>query len=408
MRFLLFFISCFLFSCQASRQQPLAFSEPASVSNPSALYLTWFEDPSTTMVLRSLSQEKESDIYYQLDGEASYKKEKASSKIFANSSYYLHTVHLKGLKEGAKYYFGFQPDAMNRYFCTLPSQIEKDLRFIVGGDMYHDQKHLIEGNQQAAKQNPDFVILGGDLAYSWSKRAKKTKEEDFQRWFDWLELWNKHMRGSDGRAFPLMTVIGNHEVIGKYRQRPIQAKGFYTLFMKQQKRAYQNFDVGKDLTFILLDSDHTALVEGAQRSWLEKILHEKAEVPFCFAVYHVPAYPSYRAFTNKRSQKIRKQWVPLFEKYAINAAFEHHDHSYKRSYPLFEGKVDLKKGITYIGDGGWGSTPKTKYASSRWYLEKAQITRNFVLVDLNKQGATFKAFDAQGNVIDQFFIKART
>ncbi|EPR65884.1 hypothetical protein ADICYQ_5029 [Cyclobacterium qasimii M12-11B] len=52
------------------------------------------------------------------------------------------------------------------------------------------------------------------------------------------------------------------------------------------------------------------------------------------AVYHVPAYPSARAFTGTTQTMIREHWVPLFEKSSIQLVFENHDHAYKRTYPI--------------------------------------------------------------------------
>lgn len=382
------------------------FSDPGTPTSPPGLYLTWFDDPSTTMVLRAISHEKKLDIYYQREGDAVLRHQGSKRKPLAGSDYFLHTFNLKDLKSDSKYQIGFAKDSLDFYFRTLAKNYKDGLRFIIGGDMYHDKEHLIVGNRLAAQQNPDFVVLGGDLAYSLSKRGKKISVEDMQRWLDWLELWKAHMKGSDGRVFPLLAVIGNHEVIGKYRQRPANARGFYSLFMDNSKRSYRSIDMADGLSFVLLDSDHSALVEGAQEKWLEKTLKQKADYPYCFAVYHVPAYPSFRALKNKRSSKIRKHWVPLFDKYAINAAFEHHDHNYKRSYPLLGGKID-PKGVLYIGDGGWGSSQKSGTAPARWYIEKSQAIRNFVVIDLDEKAANVKAIGHEGQVIDEFSIMPR-
>jgi hypothetical protein len=71
----------------------------------------------------------------------------------------------------------------------------------------------------------------------------------------------------------------------------------------------------------------------------------------------VPAYPSVRK-DEGTTLEIRQHWVPLFEKAGVSAAFEHHDHAYKRTHPLLGGKVQdaPAKGVTYLGDGAWGAS----------------------------------------------------
>ena len=107
-----------------------------------------------------------------------------------------------------------------------------------------------------------------------------------------------------------------------------------------------------------MDSGHTHPINGAQTEWLAGVLEARQLVPHKFALYHVPAYPSSRPFNYGISKQIRKNWVPLFDKYKLTAAFENHDHDYKRTHPLLEGKT-APKGVIYLGDGAWGvETPR--------------------------------------------------
>lgn len=79
------------------------------------------------------------------------------------------------------------------------------------------------------------------------------------------------------------------------------------------------------------------------------------QIPHVFPVYHVPAFPSVRSFSNQTSAAIRRNWVPLFERFGIKVAFEHHDHAYKRTVPIREEAIDPERGIVYFGDGAWGA-----------------------------------------------------
>jgi hypothetical protein len=60
-------------------------------------------------------------------------------------------------------------------------------------------------------------------------------------------------------------------------------------------------------------------------------------VPHLFPVYHVPGYPSVRAFDGATSAQVREHWAPLFERAGVRVAFENHDHAYKRTHPIRAG-----------------------------------------------------------------------
>ena len=116
---------------------------------------------------------------------------------------------------------------------------------------------------------------------------------------------------------------------------------------------YNSLDFGSFLSLILLDSGHANPIEGAQTQWLNNVLEKRQNILHRFAFYHVPAYPCVRSYRTKQSVLIRKTWIPLFEKWGIQVAFEHHDHAYKRTYPLLKNRIQ-PHGIIYLGDGGWG------------------------------------------------------
>ena len=63
----------------------------------------------------------------------------------------------------------------------------------------------------------------------------------------------------------------------------------------------------------------------------------------------------------------RKHWCPLFERYNVDAVFEHHDHAFKRTHPLLDGRVN-ERGIVYLGDGSWGRIRKPFSPATRPYL----------------------------------------
>src|SRR5690606_2741908 len=117
---------------------------------------------------------------------------------------------------------------------------------------------------------------------------------------------------------------------------------------------------------------HTTPIPGEQTDWLEKTLREREEFPTLYVHYHVPAYPSFRSFDGGASPLVRQHWIPLFERYNVDAVMEHHDHTYKRTHPMLDGLKNAN-GIPYLGDGSWGKIrPVKPPAKDHPYLAVAQ------------------------------------
>ncbi len=203
---------------------------------------------------------------------------------------------------------------------------------------------------------------------------------------------------SDGRLIPVLVTIGNHEVRGGFGQHPKKAPFFYSLFATPGHRGYNVLDFGRYMSLILLDSKHTHPVAGEQTDWLTRTLADRQDVPHVFAVYHVPAYPSVYHFNNWVSVKIREHWVPLFEQFGLNVAFEHHDHAYKRTHPIRADRVD-PQGVLYLGGGAWAVMPR-KPRKDR-YLAKIASKRHFILVRIDGQSRRFLAIDSEGQLFDE-------
>lgn len=370
--------------------------------DPIALYLTWQRNPDTTMTIQWISDtnRQEDLVEYQRLGECLWKSAKGGHAPMPEKyPYLIHRSELSGLMPDTDYRFRVGSDGVIYKFRTMPATMTT-IRFIVGGDIYHDSWELLEKmNRQAARLDPMFVLAGGDLAYN-EKRGNLSKK--MPRWLELLIAWKKQMVTSAGRLIPIIPAIGNHDVKGGYGKTADHAPYFHSLFPMPGLPGYNVLDFGSYLSIFLLDTTHTNPIEGAQTEWLQKALQMRQEVPHKVALYHVPAYPCVRDFNNEISTKVRKYWVPLFEKLGIHVAFENHDHAYKRSWPLRNGKQD-PAGVLYLGDGGWAvSKPRTpRKADKTWYLAKTEASRNIVLVILHGANRHFIAVDENGKIIDE-------
>lgn len=385
--------------------------------DPVALYLTWQRNPESTMIIRWLTPpDRQEDLI-------EYQQENVGEWLTANGyhmplpqnvPYLMHSVELTHLQPDTNYIFRTGHDGRIFKFQTMPATLNQPIRFVAGGDMYHDGIEFLHAtNRQAASTSPLFALVGGDIAYaadskasylpSWLNRWIDTPtKQDFNRWLAWLIAWKNDMVTPDGRLVPFLPVVGNHDVNGEFEQTPVQAPFFYSLFAMPGQQGYNVLDFSNYMSIILLDSDHSHPIKGDQTNWLANTLKCRQHVPHKFALYHVPAYPSARSYNLKTSQKIRKYWVPYFDRYQLTAAFENHDHTYKRTHPMLNGAIS-QKGVIYIGDGAWGvESPRTpSKPSKKLYLAQAASKRHFLLVTIEPEKRTVTAVSSDGETFDQ-------
>jgi 3',5'-cyclic AMP phosphodiesterase CpdA len=336
----------------------------------------------------------------------------AQSHLVSGTEVNVHQADIQGLKSDTTYIFKLEGvDTLHR-FRTLPQKLTKlsELRFVVGGDIfYYWGTHIFEEmNQTISQQDPDFVVLGGDLAYViGEKQALKGRVNEANRWRQFLQILQATLHSKEGRMIPIMPVVGNHDVHKKNKKHQ-ELDVFYEIFPFPEKgKAYRMMTVGNILDLLLLDTGHTWPIAGEQTEWLENEL-EDAEASYLFAAYHVGAYPSVYSYKGTTPTLLRKTWVPLFEEAQVGAAFEHHSHAFKRTYPIRQGKKD-PAGVIYLGDGSWGvPTRKVHTPEKMWYLEKTASTNACWFVRLTEKKAELEARNLHGEIIDSVTLFPRS
>jgi len=374
-------------------------------------FLTWKEDPTSTMVVDWHSfDESGQTLMIRKEGEQDWQEKKSNVLEFPFSSpqRWIHRVELKGLDPDSRYDIRVEGQERKLHFRTMPSDLgEKSIRIAVGGDTMHEKKNMERTGRQAMSFDPDFVLIGGDLAYA------NGNPEAVGRWYQWFEAYNNSLIADDGRIVPMLVAIGNHEVQKGYfknhpdfeptdEHRERIAPFFFNLFAFPSHPGYGVLDFGQYLSLLLLDTDHINAIAGEQRDWLAKTLEDRSDFLHLIPIYHIPGYPSVRDYNGGSHKGVREHWIPLFEKHGVRLAFENHDHAYKRTHPILEEKVN-EKGIVYVGDGSWGTRPREVHsARDTWYLNKAQSIRAFTILSLEGRGYSLISVDEYGRVIDAY------
>lgn len=399
-------------------------------SLPVALYLTWQRAPAETMTVHWHTEwtngYSDSVLEYRTAAATDTPWSRATGHVrpMPFTDRMIHTVELTGLKDDMLYQFRFgrlvtresdnamtfQPHGPAHTFRTLPATLSRPVRFVSGGDIYGGTTPGLMPAmcRVAAGQDPDFAILGGDIAYV-NNNPRNTR-----RWFDFFRIWGETMVAPDGRIIPVVPTIGNHEAHGDSYDipgggphrgiSPDRALFFYTLFAFPGRPGYNVLDIGNYLSLVALDSYHSNPVPGAQTEWLRDTLAQRRDVPLVVPFYHVPAYPSVRPFGSATSVAIRANWVPLFDEAGVRFVFENHDHSYKVTHPM-RGGVRNAAGTRYLGDGAWAvDTRKPRSPEKAPYLARTEAKNHVFVVTLHPDRADVAAIDLQGEVFDRFSI----
>jgi hypothetical protein len=255
-----------------------------------------------------------------------------------------------------------------------------------------------------SQQDPLFMSVGGDLAYG--------NGHDVTREIAFWQQWREVARAPDGRIIPFVAGIGNHEVRGGYVQEGAtfaqmkeRAPFFYALFGElYRKEEPVALDFGDYLSLLLMDSGHILPIP-SQTAWLKKNLEMRKSVPWVFASWHVPAFPSFRSWRGQKEiVQSREEWVPVLEASEVTAVFNHHEHNLQRVET--EGKAGRK--IPFLGNGALGVEARPQQCPESKKLSKAFSQSDYVnVVQLRADGVTVRSLGPNGEELDRLELKKR-
>lgn len=342
-------------------------------------------------------------------GQQEWEVHPPESRAFAFGPHLLHRVRLTGLLPDTEYLFRWSEKGPIYRFRTMPNHLDRPVRIVFGGDTMHHREWMDAVNRVAAATDPDCIVWGGDLAYA------DGLEENLGLWVDWFSSVRTTLMTADRRVIPILVGLGNHENSRGYvwmwegaeatdSWRSRMAPWFFGFFAFPGQPGYGVIDFGPYLSLVILDTGHANLLAGPQTDWLRKTLQARVSVKHVIPVYHAAAYPSWRPLEDPLASHVRETWVPLFEDYGVTLAFENHDHTYKRTFPIRGGRID-PTGIVYMGDGAWGVRTRTPRLPERsWYLARTAAVRHCTLLELEGDRVSIAVFDELGRQIDAYSL----
>jgi hypothetical protein len=271
----------------------------------------------------------------------------------ANDNPFYNNAHLSGLEPDTKYYFRVQSgSSISKEFAFRTAPSTGPVSLLVGGDSRSDQFMRRKMNQVISEiweedSSVRALVHGGDYV------------EDGAIWDQW-SIWFEDfqvVQSEDGEILPIVPTRGNHE-----NDKVLYNQIFG--FPGEDGSGYFKSKIGP-MDFFILNTEES--ITGDQLNWLSEQLASSETRPWLFTSYHQPAFP-----VVKRPGAARNFWVPLFEQYQIDLAFESDGHAFKRTAPIYQEAIDHDKGIIYLGEGGLGVKQRNP-ETDRWYLQDSGL-----------------------------------
>ena len=124
----------------------------------------------------------------------------------------------------------------------------------------------------------------------------------------------------------------------------------------------------------------------------------------------------YSPGTDRDNPHLRKLWKPLFDEFKVDLVLNGHDHVYSRTGDLAGAKVEnVPNGYQQAYDPDVGtvyvvsvSGPKMYEFTKGNYAKKIlEDTQLYQIIKISGNDLRFQAFDATGNLYDEFKLKKR-
>lgn len=273
----------------------------------------------------------------------------------------------KNLEPGKTYYYKFP----NEDYVYFDAPKAGDFTFIACSDHQSDNTNIQAGVKAVAAKKPSFVISCGDISNDGFSSG-----EWKSRFFDIL------VPGLTG--IPFASAPGNHD-----------GQNLFNEFLGQENR-YHSFVYG-NARFIMLDVEEAYTPDTQQYKWLEETLKNDKSVWKIVALHENPYCCVPRHYSNLL---VRKNLVPLFEKYGVNLVLGGHMHAYDRTKTI--------NGIQYVTLPCMGASPSSGevYKNEEFYLKSELGKQGFATVTVSDVSITVEVQTNAGASIDKFSLDA--
>lgn len=376
-----------------------------------AVTLTWSEDAATTQTVAWQTEPGSPHVFVEYieanapDAETSApRRARASTAAFVtdDGQAALHTAVLRGLKPASRY--AYRIGDGNKWIkegVFLTEDARNGFKFLLFGDSQSTDYRVWQTTfERAVQRNPDarFFVNAGDLVDNG-----QTNRE----WKSWHQAVGRY-----AARLPVMPVVGNHETYTP--ERAFSLPRFFTaqFFVPQNgpegmKGQVYSFDYG-NAHFVVLDSqigeersflpDSLAL----QQAWLAADLaatKQRWKVVFL----HRPPYHNRAGESSPDAHAAG--FVPIFDRYGVDAVFSGHDHVNARTARMTAGAAD-PRGTVYATVGRSGTKVYQAMERKPWNAQFAnpQDAPTYTVVQAAGGLLYVRVFLQSGELLDEWSL----
>ncbi len=306
----------------------------------------------------------------------------------------LHKVRLTNLKPGTNYYYRvktIEPDGKEIVSDDLTFQTVTDkntpFAFAIIGDTQKNKPVIEKLQNFTLTLRPSLQIHTGDVVDKGPDRAE----------------WTDELLAA---SYPLLSRVCLYPSIGNHEENH---SNYYRYFALPDPQCWYTFTFG-NTQFFSIDTNKPVDPGSDQYKWLESEL-AKSTATWKITYHHHPVYSSdendygdtYKGPSVLGDLRIRPL-ADLYEKYKVDINFNGHIHSYERSWPIFQGKIDQARGVRYITTGGGGGGLESAGPHRTWFAQRVYRGHHVCFAMVHDKTLIFQVFDLEGRLIDQMDI----
>jgi hypothetical protein len=343
---------------------------PAADGTPEQIHLTWGNDPSRSVVVSWASPGRAEAPRVRIGQRVIPAAERGYADGLSGEVSWTYHALVDGLRPGGTYGYAVTAnndrnaaDPFSATFRTAPEGRAR-FRFTSFGDLATPNARWANSSGQSAYAvgavetfQPLFHLLNGDLADGDPAPATQSPGRDF----------GNNIQASAANR-PWMPVPGSHAV--EYLARYALPDNGLPEFAGR----WYEFRIG-NVAFICLSADDVADGDGdaspvapspsryprgysggAQTRWLEATLaaaRGDCSIDWVVVQFHQCACSSSRT-GDASGLGIRREWLPIFDRYEVDLVLCGHEHGYERSFPVrgFDSADTLRPHPVTTTDGG--------------------------------------------------------